>query len=336
MLLSPQDAARFFKLNSALMFHVNQQLGLVPDVKSAGRFAALPPETRIDVRKALLGQMDLIDSFVAANAAAFSADDLEIVRSWKHGIRRQFYLYRPLQKYSVFLVDGDDPIAYGVTALTQPLEYLVGQPLPALVETMLLPFNDKLIYDGLLNTFRITFGPGIRRRLNAEYKRAKGRHGIVTSLPVTGLPVAAAKTQAPLSRPKRAANRSSDEARNVLAIIVGMTDQFCRDRLNEEYAVLCRKLAEKLARKRPSPLLSGKPAMWAYGIIRTIGWVNFLHDKSQTPYMRSSDIGLCFGIGQNSGAAKLKAIRTMLRIHQLEPEWTLPSRMGDNSLTWWM
>ena len=39
----------------------------------------------------------------------------------------------------------------------------------------------------------------------------------------------------------------------VLELIVAMTDQFCREQLNEEYAVLCRRLAEKLARKRPSP-----------------------------------------------------------------------------------
>ena len=42
---------------------------------------------------------------------------------------------------------------------------------------------------------------------------------------------------------------SLEEARKT-----GRIDQFCKEHLNEEYAVLCRKLAEKLARKRPSPL----------------------------------------------------------------------------------
>jgi hypothetical protein len=52
--------------------------------------------------------------------------------------------------------------------------------------------------------------------------------------------------------------------------IVGLVDAFCREHLNEEYAVLCRRLTEKLARKRPSPLVSGKPQTWACGIVRTI------------------------------------------------------------------
>src|SRR5207245_2264886 len=82
----------------------------------------------------------------------------------------------------------------------------------------------------------------------------------------------------------------------VLRVIIEMIDQFCREHLNEEYAGLCRKLAEKLARKRPSPLLHGSPNSWASGIVRTIGWVNFLHDKSQTPHMRLGDIDAGFGI----------------------------------------
>jgi hypothetical protein len=42
-----------------------------------------------------------------------------------------------------------------------------------------------------------------------------------------------------------------------LAEITGLVDAFCKEHLNAEYADLCRKLTEKLARKRPSPLVSG-------------------------------------------------------------------------------
>lgn len=65
-----------------------------------------------------------------------------------------------------------------------------------------------------------------------------------------------------------------------------MTDAFCREFLNDEYAELCRKLAAALARKRPSPLLRGKPKTWACGIVRTIGWVNYLDDPSQKPHLK--------------------------------------------------
>jgi hypothetical protein len=119
-----------------------------------------------------------------------------------------------------------------------------------------------------------------------------------------------------------------------LNAILGLVEPFCREHLNEEYAVMCRRLAEKLARKRPSPLLSGSPAAWASGIVRTVGWVNFLSDESQTPHMRQADIDAFFGVGESTGAAKLKAIRTMLKIYVFEPEWTLPSKVADNPMIW--
>lgn len=80
--------------------------------------------------------------------------------------------------------------------------------------------------------------------------------------------------------------------------------------------------------------LTGRPHPWASGIVRAVGGVNFLHDKSQTPYMRSSDIDHYLGTSPSSGASKLATIRKLLKIHQLDFEWTLPSRMDANPLVW--
>lgn len=55
---------------------------------------------------------------------------------------------------------------------------------------------------------------------------------------------------------------------------------------------------------------------------------------AQTPQMRLSDIDAGFGISESSGAAKLAAIRKMLRIHPLDHEWTLPSRLDDYPIIW--
>src|SRR5215212_1111545 len=102
---------------------------------------------------------------------------------------------------------------------------------------------------------------------------------------------------------RNAADASSEQA---VTEITGFVEAFCKEHLNAEYADLCRRLAEKLARKRPSPLLSGKPQTWACGIVRTIGWVNFLGDPSQTPHMKMTDIDEGFGVSPASGAAKSK------------------------------
>jgi hypothetical protein len=116
--------------------------------------------------------------------------------------------------------------------------------------------------------------------------------------------------------------------------IVGLVDAFCREHLNDEYADLCRKLAEKLGRKRPSPLVSGKPNTWASGIVRTIGWVNFLDDSSQKPHMKLTAIDNAFGVGASTGQSKSMLIRKMLKIGPMDPEWSLRSRMDKNPMVW--
>lgn len=339
MLLSPEDTEIFAKLYCSLMLHVNRRLEIVRDVRSPEAFRRLPHTMRQEVRNAFLGSPALIDTFVEENPAGLSDDELQIVCSWRNFVSGRFYVFRTLKKHTVFLPGDDAPIAYGVLAITNPFEDLLGSDLPVLIDTVLLPFRDRIVYDGLLTRFQISFGGGVKRRLNESYKRAKEQMGgVVTSLPAAPRPAANRKPKKKSNRTSgsvRRGGRSASEAvRPILEAVVGMTDEFCREYLNDEYAALCRKMAEKLSRKRPSPLFRGRPRTWAAGIARTIGWVNFLHDSSQTPHMRLMDVDYCFGIAESTGAAKSKEIRTMLRIHQFDHQWMVPSRMDDTPLIW--
>ena len=116
--------------------------------------------------------------------------------------------------------------------------------------------------------------------------------------------------------------------------IVGLTDAFCREHLTGEYEVLCRKLAGALARKRPSPLLGGKPETWACGVVRTIGWVNFLDDSGSRPHLKLTAIDKAFGVAESTGQGKSKAIRDLLKVRTFDRQWTLPSRMDTNPMAW--
>ena len=116
--------------------------------------------------------------------------------------------------------------------------------------------------------------------------------------------------------------------------IVALTDELCQEKLNLEYAVLCRELAAALARKRPSPLVGGQARSWACGIVYTIGFVNFLFDKTQIPHMRADDLCAWFGVSTSTGGNKAKQIRDMLRISQFDGEWMLPSLVDKSPMAW--
>ncbi len=167
--------------------------------------------------------------------------------------------------------------------------------------------------------------------MSENYKLAKETFGIITSIP-EGPPPTVVVKEGPRKKP--AVSRDTADARAAFAAIVGMTDAFCREHLNDEYARLCHNLATSLARKRPSPLLRGHPETWACGIIRTIGWVNFLDDSSQQVHLKLPIIDRTFGVAESTGQGKSKTIRNMLKIGPFDPRWTLPSRLADNPRVW--
>jgi hypothetical protein len=115
---------------------------------------------------------------------------------------------------------------------------------------------------------------------------------------------------------------------------MAVVEPFCREHLNDEYLTMCKKLAGVLARKRPSPLMSGKSESWGCAVVRVIGWVNYLDDSSQEPHVKMTVIDQAFGVSTATGQAKSKQVRDMLKIRPFDPQWTLPSRLDDNPMVW--
>ena len=116
--------------------------------------------------------------------------------------------------------------------------------------------------------------------------------------------------------------------------VTELTDTFCRQHLNDEYAALCRTAAAALARKRPSPLLRGRLEIWACAIVYALGSINFLFDRSQKPYMSAEDICAVFGVSKSSGANKAKLVRNTLDMSQFDATWLLPSRLAESPIAW--
>lgn len=116
--------------------------------------------------------------------------------------------------------------------------------------------------------------------------------------------------------------------------LTAITDRFCREHLDDEYAELARRAIAGLCRKRPSPLASGNPQTWACAVLYAIGQINFLSDKSSTPCMAMADLCGGFGIAASTGANKAKVVRDALGMHLFDHRWTLPSRLMNTSAVW--
>src|SRR3972149_2021530 len=104
MNLTPDEGKQFYELYAALLSFANRKLKVATEQFSDFReYTATPPEARAAIRDALYDHRELIDQFVAENPAQLSADELEIVGSWKHALVGNFYVLRYLSRYAVFL-----------------------------------------------------------------------------------------------------------------------------------------------------------------------------------------------------------------------------------------
>jgi hypothetical protein len=118
------------------------------------------------------------------------------------------------------------------------------------------------------------------------------------------------------------------------AALTGMTDRFCVEHLDQEYADLARSVIAALCRKRPSPLTSGNAQTWACAVLYALGQINFLSDKSVKPFMAMADLCGHFGIAASTGGNKAKLVRKALGMRPFDHRWTLPSRLNSSSLPW--
>jgi hypothetical protein len=183
MHLASDEVQRFYTIWFPLLRYVNQKRKLIPAFLDRDDDASVDIQDAVTLRDALWADDSLREAFIADNPANLSTDDLALVASWRHRIAGDFYVFRYLKKYTVFL-SGESPVrAYGVLGLVSPIEEILGPYLPILVKAVLLPFEGRIIYDSLLSSYSIYFGGGYRSSLKDSYRNIQEREGIITSLP---------------------------------------------------------------------------------------------------------------------------------------------------------
>jgi Domain of unknown function (DUF6398) len=116
--------------------------------------------------------------------------------------------------------------------------------------------------------------------------------------------------------------------------ISALTDAYCAERLDSEYAELCRRLVAKLARKRPSPLVRGDVRIWAAAALYTVGSVNFLFDRSQPLHLTADELSALTGVPKSTMANKWKRIRDLLGLGPFDHEFCRRELIEQSPVAW--
>lgn len=179
MILAPDERERFYAIWWPLLRFVDDQTGAGKGQKwSPGR---VPAETAFPIRAALWADDSLLERYAKENPAGLAQADCQTALGWKRRVQGTFMVYRHARRHCIMMGPESPPRFYGVLGLTNPIAEVVGPGVPTLVKTVLLPFEGKVIYDGLMEPYPVVIGPGIRRQAAESYRHALEREGVVTS-----------------------------------------------------------------------------------------------------------------------------------------------------------
>lgn len=347
MNLTQPEIQLFYKLWYALVWGINEKHKVIPHFKKPkyGTRVAVSIEEFMEVRNSMWDNPEWIDEFLAENNnGEFAAQERDIMIKWREQfIKGDFLVVKHLSKYTVLMTLSDEPIhLYGTHGISDPLKNALPYPLPFPVTLVLLPWKDKIIYDSLAETSKVSFGAGLRSFVKGWYDQSKEKYGIIENLGD------ATSVEHPSKSKQKESNviakvkgesiptsikvpKAMAEKYNEIAEII---TQFSKEMLNEEYQELCLKALSKLCRKRPSPLLKGRINTWACGIVYAIGSNNFIFDKSQAINLTAAEIAQWFGLSKSTAGSKASEISRILHISFMNSEYVLKSMMDSNPAIW--
>ena len=180
MTLTDKEYKEFLKTHLDLLFYVGHEKNVLPKDLSLKKFLNLDFQVKFKCRESLLEDENIIDEYIASNFDHLATDQIKILVGFKKKIRSSFVIFKCLTNYAVF-IDTKDNKFYAVKALGDSFDTFFDN-FPVNISTTLIPFKDKIIYDGFIQSSGIYYGRNMTETMNEDYKKAKRNKEILTSL----------------------------------------------------------------------------------------------------------------------------------------------------------
>jgi len=178
--LNHEDIELFYKLHGQLLLFANERKKLFENIFSVKDLPNLGLEKIMELRENLVKNTNLITSFVSENPNLLPKEELQIVENWKKGLHGDFYIVKYDKNHTIFY-SPDSKKCYGVLHLISTFDEMLSQYLPILVRAWLIPFKDKITFDGLIAPYNISFGGGVSGGIKGDYEESIVRNGIITT-----------------------------------------------------------------------------------------------------------------------------------------------------------
>ena len=144
------------------------------------QFRLLTIKDKIKCRDQLNKHPYLLENYIKSYSKSLHSEQIKIIEGFKQKIKGDFIILKCLKENAVF-IDIDEKKVYMVKALNDRFDELFDF-FPVYCNATLLPFNNKIIYDGFLTSQSLRFGKNLRYEFNEIYKNAKNKNDIIWTI----------------------------------------------------------------------------------------------------------------------------------------------------------
>lgn len=164
-----EEGMNFFVLRNFLFHYTNQKFNINNDLENIKDIFDAEPEEMIEIREKLWSDKNIIIEYILKNPDNLDNENISRIRNWNENkIKKDFILYKYDKEYTI-LMDGN--YIYYVKGLKESIRNMIPENiLPIFVDTVLLPLNDKIIYDSYINRFNVSFGKEFKAECDRNFK----------------------------------------------------------------------------------------------------------------------------------------------------------------------
>ncbi len=176
MLLNDEERLLYFQ-SSLNLFHyclVNYRNKRV----SFENFMKLDTLKKMRVRDYFYKNEYLLDEYLAQND--LNIEHKYLLEGFRKRVSGTFLILKQLKEHAIF-INNDTLVVYAVKALSDPFIHYCGL-LPRIVMTTILPFKDKIIYDGYISHYDVEIEANKKKIYEEIYQLAKAENKIVYNL----------------------------------------------------------------------------------------------------------------------------------------------------------
>lgn len=188
MRLSNRDAKEFYEIWFKLLRTVNEKHSISPSLKEFV-YGEVDTQEESKIRDYIWNHPESIDEAIADyEKAGFNERELSVLEAWRNKYAySEFVLVEHRSNHTIFMNTRDDNRLYAVHGIFDSFKKIYpARMVPMMIKTALIPFKNKIIYDGIFDELHFDELKNPQDLLPQTYRDAKKKWGTSFTLPDRG------------------------------------------------------------------------------------------------------------------------------------------------------